>query len=279
MPNISFFEVYLQKVIFKPLDMTNTYILPWEMMTKRFASGHTPSEKGIEVAEPWSIGRASGPAGGIVSSVKDMIKYIKFQLGDGDDLVSKKSLDALHSPRVVFAPGHSIALTFWIDDTRSARTMGHGGGTVGQISLLTIVPEHDFGLMLVTNCALGRVFNPKITSLALKEYLELDTPEPEPIAIPDLDEYIGEYVAKLSAVKIEAKDGKLAISQKYLGGFPTADDKPESTEYGDPANYDFYAKDHIVGVENMNKGTIAQFIREEGKVTMIRSGMRLHKRL
>ena len=270
------FSDLIKEMVFEPLGMNDTHTLPWNMMTKRFASGHTPGKNGVEVTDPWHIGRASGPAGGIVSSVRDMIKYIKFQLGN--DLLSKESMDALHTPQLEFAPGHSIGLTFWVDDHRKARSMGHGGGTVGQISLLTIVPEHEFGLILVTNCATGRVFNPRITSLALTEYLDLETPELEAIPI-ELDEYVGEYEAKLSAVKIEVKDDKLAISQKYLGGFPTADDQPETTEYGESANYVFYEKDHIVGVDEINKGTIAQFIREDGEITMIRSGMRLHRRI
>lgn len=273
------FSDLLKDMILEPLGMTNTYILPWNIMTKRFASGHTPKEKEIIVAEPWNIGRASGPAGGIISSVQDMVKYIKFHLGNGDDLLTKKSLDQLHTPHLEFAPSHSIALTFWVDTHRDAKTMGHGGGTVGQISLLTIVPDHDFGVMLVTNSALGRVFNPKITSLILKEYIGLETPIPEPIEVENLDEYLGEYEAKLTAVMIEENDRKLVIRQKYLGGFPTADDVPEKTEYGEPVNYVFYEKDHIIGVDEMNKGTIAQFIRENEKVTMVRSGMRLHKKL
>ena len=137
------FSDLIKEMIFEPLGMTNTYILPWNMMTKRFAPGHAPAEKGVEVTDPWFIGRSSGPAGGIVSSVKDMVKYIKFHLGN--ELLSKESMSALHTPQLEFAPGHSIALTFWVDDTRTARSMGHGGGTVGQISLLTIVPEHDYG--------------------------------------------------------------------------------------------------------------------------------------
>jgi CubicO group peptidase (beta-lactamase class C family) len=276
------FSDLIKEMIFEPLGMTNTYILPWEMMTKRFASGHVPGENGVEVADPWFIGRSSGPAGGIVSSVRDMIKYIKFHLGDGDDLISKESLDALHTPQREFALGHSIALTFWVDDHRSARSMGHGGGTVGQISLLTIVPEHDYGMMLVTNCATGRVFNPAITNLALKQYLGVDTPELEIMDVPEeeLQEYVGEYEAKLSAVKVEVKGGKLLISPKYLGGFPTADNKPETTEFGEPTKFGFYAKDHIVGIEESNKNVIGQAIRnKDGKVTMIRSGMRLHRRV
>ncbi len=276
------FSDLIREMVFEPLGMTDTYILPWEMMTKRFASGHAPGENGVDVTDPWFIGRASGPAGGIVSSVRDMAKYIKFHLGDGNGLISRESLDALHTPQHEFALGHSIALTFWVDASRTATSIGHGGGTVGQISLLTIVPEHDYGVILVTNCATGRMFNPKITNLVLNEYLGVEVPEKKILELSDeeLEEYTGEYEAKLSAVKIEIKDGKLAISPKYLGGFPTEDDQPEETEYGEPANYGFYQKDQIKGVDEANAETIAQFYRDEnGKVSMIRSGMRLHKKL
>jgi len=279
------FSDLIKEMIFEPLGMENTYILPWEIMTKRYAAGHVPGEDGVEVAPQWFIGRSSGPAGGIVTSVRDMLKYIEFQLGDGsyrdNRLLSRESMEALHTPRVEYAPGHSVALTFWVDDHRSTRTLGHGGGTVGQISLLTLAPEHDFGMILVTNSAAGRIFNPKITNLALKQYIEVDTPEPDIMDLPsgELEEYVGEYEAKLTMVKIEAGDGKLVISQKYLGGFPTEDDKPEAPEYEEPLHYGFYAKDHIVGVDEVNKGSIAQFVRDEtGKVSMIRFGMRLHKK-
>ncbi|MBT3285565.1 beta-lactamase family protein [Candidatus Bathyarchaeota archaeon] len=273
------FSDLIKEMIFEPLGMTDTYTLPWNMMTKRFASGHTLSEKGIEVSSPWFIGRSSGPAGGIVSSVKDMVKYIKFHLGN--DLLSKESLTALHTPQREYAPGHSIALTFWVDNTRSARSMGHGGGTVGQISLLTIVPDHDYGMILVTNSATGRMFNPKITNLALKEYIGVDTPELEFMELSDdeLQDYAGEYEAKLTAMTVAVEDGKLTLSSRYLGGFPTADDVPETTEPSPPLPYGFYEKDHIKGLDASNSEVIAQFIREDGKVSMIRSGMRLHKRL
>ena len=279
------FSELIKEMIFEPLDMKDTYILPWEMMTKRFASGHFPNDEGVEVANPWFIGRSSGPAGGIISSVKDMLKYIKFQLGngtlDGKKLITKDSLDALHTPQVEFAPNHSIALTFWVDDSRSTRTMGHGGGTVGQISLLTIVPEHDFGLMLVTNSAAGRRFNPPVTNFALKNYLGVETPEHAIMDTPDdkLGEYAGEYEAKLSAVTVTVNEGGLDISQRALGGFPTADDEPASTEPSPPVSYGFYEKDHISGTGEANRYTIAQFVRDdEGSVAWLRFGMRLHKR-
>jgi hypothetical protein len=120
-----------------------------------------------------------------------------------------------------------------------------------------------------------------MTNEAIKQYIGIETPEQEIIIMSkeDLQEYIGEYVAKLSALKIKAGEGELLISPKHLGGFPTEDNKPDVDEYAELARFGFYARDHIKGLEETNNTSIAQFVRENGKVTMIRSGMRLHKRV
>ena len=149
----------IKEMIFDPLDMLHTFLLPWELMTYRFAVGHYEYADGLKPAQPWSIGRGSGPCGGIVTCVKDMLNYAEFQLSDGKykgkRLLESESLKTLHTPQVRFAPHNSVANTFWVDDRRQAITLSHSGGTVGQTSLLTLVPEHDFSILLVTNSGSG----------------------------------------------------------------------------------------------------------------------------
>jgi CubicO group peptidase (beta-lactamase class C family) len=279
------FSDLIKEMIFEPLDMNHTYILPWDIMIHRFASGHHQKKDGVEVASPWFIGRSSGPAGGIITCVKDMINYIKFQLSDGTykvkRLLSKESLEALHTPNVYYAPEQSIGLTFWIDDYRSVKSIRHGGGTVGQASLLTIVPEKKFGLIIVTNSEQGRVFRPIITNYAIENYLDVKTPQPDIMKIPieQMEEYVGDYQAKLTEVTVGIKDGKLTLSQKSLGGFPTEDQKPQITTPSPPKYYGFYDKDNIVGIDKANRNTKAQFIRDgNGNIAYIRAPTRLHKR-
>jgi hypothetical protein len=209
-----------------------------------------------------------------------MIKYIQLQLGE-TNLISKRSLKNLHSPQLEYAPGRSIALTFWVDNNLGTKSLYHSGGTVGQQALLTIVPENKFGIMIGTNCSSGAVAKYQMTNFAIKEYLGMEPPDLRIIEMSkdDLKEYTGEYEARLSAVKIEARDGAIFIRSKYLGGFPTEENKPDTNEYGEPLKFGFYANDHIKGLEETNNTSLAQFIREDGKVTMIRSGSRLHKRV
>ena len=279
------FTEIMQEMLLDLLEMNHTYLLPWDLMTHRFVAGHSDKEDGPAVARPWSIGRASGPAGGIVTNVKDMLNYAQFQLGDGTfnekRLLEPESLKKLHTPQVQFTPNNSVALTFWVDDRRAARTMGHGGGTVGQTSLLTLVPDRDFSILLVTNSSNGRQLNPKVTNWALEHYLGIDTPEHALIEIPQkqLAEYDGSYEATLTAAEVDSSEGKLVIGRRSLGGFPTKD-IPPPTEPLPPVHYGFYSKDHIVGLEDPYKGDLGQFLRNpDGSIAWLRLGTRIHRPL
>ena len=278
------FTDIMQEMLFDPLGMDHTYLLPWDVMTHRFAVGHTVNDDDPAVARPWSIGRASGPAGGIVTNVKDMLKYAEFQLGDGsfngERLLEPESLRRLHTPQVQFTPYNSVALTFWVDDRRTVRSMGHGGGTVGQISLFTIVPDEDFGMLLVTNSGDGRRLNPKVTNWALEHYLGVRTPEPSVMETPleQLEEYAGGYKATLTAAEVSADEGGLLIGRRSLGGFPTKDIPPPDTEPLPPVHYGFYDEGHIVGLEPPYEGDLGQFIRDpDGSVAWLRLGSRIHR--
>jgi CubicO group peptidase (beta-lactamase class C family) len=279
------FTEIMQEMLFDPLEMKHTYLLPWDLMTHRFVVGHSVKGDAPAVARPWSIGRASGPAGGIVTNVRDMLNYAKFQLGDGtlhgNRLLDMESLEKLHTPQVHFTPSNSVALTFWVDDRRAARTMGHGGGTVGQTSLLTLVPEHDFAIILVTNSGNGGHLNPMVTNLALEHYLGVSTPRPSLSRTPKkkLAEYVGSYKATLTEVEVETGRGNLVVKRRSLGGFPTKDIPPTS-EPLPPVRYGFYGEDHIIGLEAPHKGDLGQFLRNpDGSIAWLRLGLRIHRHL
>jgi CubicO group peptidase (beta-lactamase class C family) len=279
------FSDIMKEMLFEPLGMDHTYLLPWDVMTHRFAVGHAVNEDGPSVARPWSIGRASGPAGGIATNVGDMLNYVEFQLGDGtyngERILEPESLKMLQTPQVTYAPDRSVALTFWADDHREARSLRHGGGTVGQISLFTFVPDHDFGMLLVTNSGTGGQLNLKTTDWALEHYLGIATPETTLMETPQsqVEEYEGSYKATLTAAEVNAEDGRLSIGRKFLGGFPTRDVPPPEADPPPPVRYGFYDDDNIVGLEAPFEGDRAQFIRgPDGRIEWLRLGTRIHRK-
>jgi len=280
------FSDLIKERVFEPLGMSHTYLLPWELMVHRFASGHVTKEGAPRPAQPWSIGRASGPAGGIVTCVRDMLNYGRFQLGDGTfkgkRLLGSGSLRLLHTTQVRFAPHSSVAHTFWVDDRRASHTLSHSGGTVGQISLFTLVPDHDFAMLVVTNSGAGSQITQKVTNLAMGSYLGLGTPELAPVKMPEerLRELEGKYTATLTSAEVTVKEGELYISQRSLGGFPTRDTPPASPEPSPPVRYVFYAEDNIVGTEEPSMGNLGQVLRNrDGSVAWLRIGTRIHRPL
>jgi CubicO group peptidase (beta-lactamase class C family) len=46
------FSDLIKMMLFEPLDMRHTYLLPWEIMTHRFAVGHRVEAKGPTPAQP-----------------------------------------------------------------------------------------------------------------------------------------------------------------------------------------------------------------------------------
>jgi CubicO group peptidase (beta-lactamase class C family) len=278
------FSRIMQEALFDPLEMSHTYLLPWNLMTHRFVVGHEVIDEHPSVAQPWSIGRASSPAGGIVTNVRDMMNYAQFQLGDGmfngKRLLSTASLRQLHAPQVSYTPTHHVALTFWVDERRSASAIWHSGGTVGQISRLTLVPSHDFAILLVTNAVTGRQLTPPVTDYALEHYLGIPTPKaPRKEMMPStLQEYTGEYSATLTAASVLAQDEMLMIRRRSLGGFPTKDTPPKSPELTPSVRYRFYDDDLIMGMDAPHTDDLAQFLRtKEGRVAWLRLNMRIHR--
>ena len=82
-----------------------------------------------------------------------------------------------------------------INEIDGVRIVAHGGGTLGQISLLQLVPERDFALAILTNADQGGMVVQELSRWALKRYLELETPVPEPIesSEEELASYAGLY--------------------------------------------------------------------------------------
>jgi hypothetical protein len=91
---------------------------------------------------------------------------------------------------------------------------------------------------------------------------------------------VGQYKATLTSADVTTSQGKLYISRRSLGGFPTKDTPPASPEPSPPVHYAFYADDHIVGIEEPFKGDLGQILRNrDGGVAWLRIGTRIHRPL
>lgn len=293
------FEDIVRVRVFEPLRMTQSFFFPTQVMLLRFAAGHSVTAGRIGVAAPWEIGRANHPAGGVTTTVIDLLRYAQCHIDHGASpngarVLSRRAAQAMRTAQLRATGRYDMGLTWWLSrlttpgaaaDPNGELFVQHGGATNGFTAHLRIVPGKRFAIAVLTNSDDGPKLYDRISLHALQEYLGLSLDTVKPTAMPRsrLKAYAGRYVAHLSEQKLTInKDGKLCAQAIYLGRFPT----PTSPVHGDAngpetvlAFYDapgervFEASDGVLG----GRG---EFIRDRrGRIAWLRWGGRLHRRV
>jgi CubicO group peptidase (beta-lactamase class C family) len=217
------FEQAIKELLFEPLGMKHSFFFPNEVMTRRFAVGHTQHPDGtITVARPWALPRNSNPAGGISANAADQLAWARFHLGDGTApdgtrVLSEKLLKQMQEPTVDMrgsALGDYVGISWLLRDVDGVRLVGHGGTTNGQHSEFLMVPERGFAIIAMTNCGPnGPQLNDELVKWALAEYVGVHEEDPEPLRLGDaaLEEFTGHYATIAVDCYITAANGLLSI--------------------------------------------------------------------
>lgn len=274
------FEQALRELVLAPLGMHHAFFFPEEVMLHSFAVGHHEADGKPKVAAPWPIPRSANPAGGITSNPPDLLRYARFQLGDGTAadgtrLLTRESLDRLHTPVQAAGPGESIGLAWFIRDVGGVRLLRHGGGTNGQIALLLCAPARDFALVLLTNSSRGGELIDHISDWALREYLGIVEPEPAPLALSaaELAPFVGRYVSTLNLLELSLRDASLQLDVRPNANYPGDPPPPPPS-----ARVAFAAPDQLVILDGPMQGAKGEFLRgPDGSLAWLRLGGRLHR--
>jgi CubicO group peptidase (beta-lactamase class C family) len=276
------YEEALQEMILEPLGITGCQITPGDVMTHRFAVGHSASEeRGVQVLRPWYLARAAFPAGGLACDVNAMLLYARFHLGDGRPLFERKetltNMHATQFPKI--GTDEEMAITWHVTQIGGTRILSHGGGTLGQISLLQIVPERNFAVAITTNAGRGGEITRDVSRWVLQKALGLEIEDPEPMSPQPggLADYAGSYRRPFADVDVSVEGDVLVLQQTLKQGFPTKDSPVPPP--APPARFQFFAKDRIVRIDGPSKGSTAEFIRkDDGSIGWLRLGGRIHPR-
>jgi CubicO group peptidase (beta-lactamase class C family) len=151
--------------IFEPLEMNSSnFSVLDSQKSSDFAQPYRKDEHSGAVSEiPFHIMNAIGPAGSINSNVEDMARYAIFQLGKGKlgdrQLVSEANSNLNHTPQVPMPGGapwkeigpRSYAMGWVISSYRGHPLWWHNGGIDGFYALLTLLPEENLGVVILTN--------------------------------------------------------------------------------------------------------------------------------
>jgi CubicO group peptidase (beta-lactamase class C family) len=160
------YEVYIDKNIFKPLEMHKSYFdaTPYHLLKYRSHSyyiqdgkrtpGRFDANTGITVSN-----------GGLNAPLPDMVKYVNFLLGDPkkqavyDAVLKRSSLEEMWRPQLVagdFTQGKmndktAVGLAFFIDDIEGQQYVGHNGDQNGFKSFLSLCLKTRTASLLVFN--------------------------------------------------------------------------------------------------------------------------------
>jgi CubicO group peptidase (beta-lactamase class C family) len=277
------YEAAARELVLDPLGLSHSFFFPGEIITYRVAAGHSVTGERPELIRRWPLPRTASPVGGLISSVRDLLRYAKFHLGrgqahDGSPVLSPDSLRQMQSPQVRGELDDSWGVSWGLRDLDGARLARHGGATAGFKASLTLVPAQQFALAILTNASTGDTLHGEITDWVLRHSLGLRIPGPAPLLLSEaeMSPYLGRYTSALSDIELRVEGGHLMVAMLPKGGFPVKD--APAPPPPPPARAAFIGPDRVVILDGLMKGRQGEFLRRnDGTIAWLRSS-RIHAR-
>ena len=180
------YEELLREVVLVPLGMKDTAIKLSPDQQERFARGHA----GDTVVPAWDI-PALAAAGGLRSSVDDMLAYLRANMGLTETPLAR-AMVATHQKRAEVRKGMSIALGWHIG---GEGVIWHNGGTGGFHSYVAFHKESKTGVVVLGNTNTGAVdaLGQALDRMLRGKPHELKLPPSVKVGADVLDRYVGLY--------------------------------------------------------------------------------------
>ncbi|SUA77086.1 Esterase estB [Nocardia otitidiscaviarum] len=220
----STFEGAIGSLLLKPLGLAHSHYMVNATMTRRFAVGHNADADGaLTVARQWKDNRSNNPGGGMATSVRDLLGWARFHLGDGRAETGERILppELLHRMRQQTVElrgttlGDAFGICWFLREVDGVATIGHGGSGNGQFADLLIVPERNFAVVVMSNAGpdAGLVFNRDLVNWVLEHYLGVVERDPEPLPYDQARaaEIIGYYENEMMRLTLTAEGTAVTI--------------------------------------------------------------------
>jgi len=176
---------FIENRILKPLEMNQTAASFIKLKdTTNIIVPHVPTDGKLKV-----ISRYKNPtldaAGGIYSNVNELSKWVIMQLNKGKYganntvLFSEKQQQEMWAPQTILpnrtTPPYNThfsayGLGWFLSDVKGYKEVSHTGGLDGIVTQVTLLPELNLGIIVLTNQQSGSAFN-SITNTIKDSYL------------------------------------------------------------------------------------------------------------
>ncbi len=234
------YELFVQNRIIEPLQMNNTFVGSLLKDRSNLSIPHSSESGTIKTIDAYDIGMGSA-AGGIYSNVADMSKWMIVHLNKGkygselkSSLFSLKNHNEMWKLHTVLPTNlnprynshfNGYGLGWDLSDVKGNFKVSHTGGLPGMLSIVTMYPDLNIGIVILTNTENGGagLFS-SISNTIADSYLGLD----------DFG-WIDKYAARMN----QGKDTGDEITNKVWAKVETAKNIPIKNEdyvgiYEDP---------------------------------------------
>lgn len=154
------FETYIRQHILDPLEMKHSSFSYPEIPDSLRVKGHLSGTEPV-LSQVYPYNRIHAPSSTINSNVMEMAHYAMTHLNRGKykstQILSDSSYDLLWTNSVKMADKPKVGISWFLDEYKGLKTVGHGGGDTGFRSLLLLVPEKNISVMIACNYELRSI--------------------------------------------------------------------------------------------------------------------------
>ncbi|MEA2564654.1 MAG: hypothetical protein QOH06_6158 [Acidobacteriota bacterium] len=144
--------------VFTPLGMSSTTFDYGKALAGNHASPHAWDADGNPAAAVMEANYSIlplRPAGGAWSNARDMMRYLRMELGkgtlDGKRVASEANVMIRRDPLIRIGNDMTYGMGLQVDRTWGIPVVYHGGSMIGYKSNMYYLPEHDVAAVLLTN--------------------------------------------------------------------------------------------------------------------------------
>jgi len=165
-------EEFIEQRIMKPLGMATSRASINRIPNRdNIVSPHAPVNGKITAIDiEWS--ETANAAGGIVSNITDLSKWLIMQLDNGlyngnkrlfseavhDDFWSPQTIINVSGPSPYNTHFAAYGLGWFLSDVQGYKQVTHTGGLAGIVTQITLIPELKLGIIVLTNQQSGAAF-------------------------------------------------------------------------------------------------------------------------
>jgi CubicO group peptidase (beta-lactamase class C family) len=211
----------MDELLFKPIGMQRTTLRPLMAITYPVATGHAVEQGKARILRPVFNNVAMWPAGSMWSNAHDLSRFVIAFLNNGrvgDKQLLSPSLIKQLATHHVSVPGETDSYYAYGLTTfkyLGLEFVGHGGFSRGYGSMIQMVPERKFAVIVLTNKS-GETMRKSLNratelGLGLKDDQPANPAPVAPLTSAEMRDYVGTYTHAPQVWEVSIKNAKLSL--------------------------------------------------------------------